>query len=366
LKIAMVIAALGPGGSERVFTRLASGFDRRGHDVHILTLSGGGRFYPLSDRVSVHPLDLASPYRSLLSSLQANRTRARTLAETVRRVRPDVVLSFGDTTNVLTLLAISPGPVPVIISERTNPRRHAIPWIWRALRRAVYSRAATLVAPAEFVRRCFNDSDVAVIPNPAPDEVPQLSSARRPVILSMGRLDRHKGHALLLESFAPLAARFPTWSVEIVGDGPERTALETRAASLAAGNVKILGLVPDPLPLLAQGELFAFPSAYEGMSNAVLEAMACGLVPVAFRCEGMEELITDDVDGVLVPPGDTEAFGRALERLMNDSALRDRMRLRASEVRERFAWKPILDRWESLLARYAQAAGLKGGRRRSE
>ncbi len=147
-------------------------------------------------------------------------------------------------------------------------------------------------------------------------------------MLTPARLDAQKGHPTLLEAIAEL----PDALFLFAGDGPERAALEARAAELGvAERVLFLGRREDVPQLLAACDVFALPSLYEGSSLAVLEAMAAGIPIVSSAIGGTEELIEDGRSGLLVPPGDAPALAAALRRALADPELRSELAARARE-----------------------------------
>ena len=170
-------------------------------------------------------------------------------------------------------------------------------------------------------------------------------------LLFVGRLARQKGVDVLLEALGRI--RGLGWRLTIAGDGPERAALAEQVARLGiAERVDFRGWVQrEELPDLYRGaNVFVFPSHDEGMPNVVLEAMASGLPIVATRVPGNDELVGEN--GVLVPPGDAEAFASALERVLSDTAVRRAMAAKSREVAvERYAWSAPARAYEELFER---------------
>jgi len=148
-----------------------------------------------------------------------------------------------------------------------------------------------------------------------------LPAATGPVIVAVGRLLPHKGQAIAITAFAGLSAAHPHAAMWILGDGPERAALERQAADAGvADRVHFLGHRSDVPAVLARASLFVNGSAWEGMSNAVLEAMAAGLPSVVADAPGVSECHLPGRTGFVVPR-DAAAIGDALKRLLDDSAL---------------------------------------------
>lgn len=156
------------------------------------------------------------------------------------------------------------------------------------------------------------------------------------VVAAVGRLHRQKGFSTLLEAFRPFALEHPRGRLLVAGEGPERTMLEEKADSLRISpQVTFLGRLSSTWPLLAAADMFVLSSLYEGMPNALLEAMAARLPVVATDRGAVPEMITDGREGFVVPPEDPAALGGALDRLAWSADLRrtmgDRGRRRVEE-----------------------------------
>jgi len=222
-----------------------------------------------------------------------------------------VIVSFTDRTNVLTLLAARGLDVPVVVSERIDPRRHSIGSAWNMLRRLTYPSASALVVQTHAVREWATDlvaaPRVAVIPNPLRPASGPIASAsgRAYVITAIGRLVPQKGFDVLIRAFAMLAEDYPAWSLTIHGEGPERTALESLAATLAVSDrVSLPGRTNDSARVLNASSIFALPSRYEGFPMVLLEALSCGCACIASGCDsGPAEVVTNRPSGLLVPGG---------------------------------------------------------------
>jgi glycosyltransferase involved in cell wall biosynthesis len=147
-----------------------------------------------------------------------------------------------------------------------------------------------------------------------------------PLVGSLGRLHPQKGFSDLLTAFAQVRQRVSSVRLFVAGDGELRDDLEAQARSLGiAAAVTFAGVRADVSEILAALDVFVLPSLWEGMPNAVLEAMAAGLPVVATAVGGTPEVVVDRVTGLLVPPQDPGALARAIERLLRDPGLRRTM-----------------------------------------
>lgn len=164
-----------------------------------------------------------------------------------------------------------------------------------------------------------------------------------------GRLDPQKNPLLLLEALAGIAGRPGGAQIQarLLGDGPERALLERRVRELHLdGQVRLLGRVSDVPVHLQATDIFVLPSNSEGISNALLEAMAHGVPCIATDIPGNSELIRDRETGLLVKPGDAAGLGRAILELAADQSLRERLgRAARAFVEERFDMGTIARRY---------------------
>ena len=363
LRLLLVINAMSPGGAERVCSVLANAWASRGDTVSLATYTAPGErsFFALDPAVrEIHLGTNGSPGPGLrwLGALGRNVARVRSIRRAIGRTRPDVIVSFMNVTNVLTIAAAHGSGVPVIATEHIDPSQDDIGALWTALRRWVYPHAARLAVLNERVLEYF-PADIrrrsVVLPNPVmrpPGPVrsvrPERGSAR--TIVAMGRMTRQKGFDLLLEAFATIAADHPDWTLEIWGEGPLRGELEARAhAPDLEGRVRLPGRTDDAYAVLAAADLYVLSSRFEGFPMVLCEAMASGLPVLSFDCRtGPREIVRDGIDGVLVPAGDVQELSRELSRLLGDAGTRGALARRAPEILERFGVARVLSRWDEV------------------
>lgn len=363
MKLVCVIASLGCGGAERVLSTLVNAWARE-RPVAVVTFDHGDTapFFALDPRVVHTPISLDKTSRWFGEGAINNLGRIRRLRAELRRQAPDLIVSFGDRTNILTLFASRTLDVPVVISERVDPRLYSPGAVWSALRRAVYPLAATVVVQTERTREYLRSrlkAPLVVIPNPIsePDGATSDDDVRDAVIVAIGRLQPQKGFDVLLRGFSRMSSRFSNWRLLIVGDGPLRQLLEDTARSLTVSDrVSFPGLVPETGSILRRAGIFASTSRFEGFPNALAEAMAHGCAVVATDCPtGPAELIDDGVSGLLVPVDDVDALGAALDRLAGDPGLRRRLGSAAAQAVAPYRPDRIVQQWNRLLENVAVA-----------
>ncbi|NDJ17879.1 glycosyltransferase family 4 protein [Myxacorys almedinensis] len=365
MQVTFVIHAVTSGGAERVMSILANAWAAKGWSITLLTFDDGSAppFYPINPQVKHIPLGVLGSSSNLLAATRHNIKRIRTLRSAIRASQPDIIVSFLDTTNVLTLLATQQLGIPVIVNEQIHPAMWSIGRIWEWLRQWSYPNASQVVAVTERALSYFSPQVQArgcVIPNPAlaveSSEQPLTPYLAKPSLIAMGRLDGQKGFDLLLAAFAQLKDRHPEWTLTILGEGALRAELESLREQLELSDrVHFLGVVNNPNDFLKQADIFVMSSRFEGFPNALCEAMACGLAVISADCpSGPSEIIRHGVDGLLVPTENVSALAGAMERLMSDTEERNRLASHAPEVTERFSLEKIIEMWENLLAKVIQ------------
>jgi glycosyltransferase involved in cell wall biosynthesis len=225
----------------------------------------------------------------------------------------------------------------------------------KRLRTLSLLRARRIVVPSRYLARIaagwgLDEARVEVLVNPAP---PPADVTAEPLpagtFVFVGRLTEQKALPVLLDALENVEGAL----LEIVGDGPERAALERRASTPAlAGRVRFTGALPrdDVLRHLAGARAAVLPSAWENLPHAAVEALAVGTPVVATAVGGVPEIVTDGRNGLLVPPLDAAALAAALGRVLADDALRDRLAGEAKPSVAAIGREAVYERLEAILA----------------
>jgi GalNAc-alpha-(1->4)-GalNAc-alpha-(1->3)-diNAcBac-PP-undecaprenol alpha-1,4-N-acetyl-D-galactosaminyltransferase len=353
--LAMVISDMGSGGAQRVVAVLANAWVASGRQVTIVTLATAeADFYTLDPRVRRIGLGRSGRASGLASQISANLGRIRHLRQALRGCAADVVISFIAPTNVLTVLACLGLRCRVVISERNDPARQSFGRVWDSLRGLSYWLADRVTANSrgvvEQLSRRVAATKVFFVPNPvaAPATPDAQAQGREPVILAVGRLHRQKGYDILLQAFANFRRDHPGWTLRILGTGPLEATLRSQAERLGLTSyIDWRGAVSNPFPHYRAAEIFVLASRHEGMPNALLEAMSCGLASVVTTASpGPLELIEDGVSGLTVPAEDPERLTVALDKLATSPDLRQRLGVAARLRVQANSMENVLKDWE--------------------
>lgn len=332
LKIAMMIECDGPGGAELMMLDLATELRARGHAVLPVNLANGtGWLGARFEAAGFHPATIAIRRAIDLAAV-------RSLTSMLRDFRADVVHSHEFTMAIYGAAAARRARARHVITMHGG-LYYASAWRRRTALRWAAQRSDALVgvsvATATALQRTLGipQNRVFVVPNGIPRRTGVRDRVRHELsippdellIVAVGNLYPVKGHAVLLDALAMLGD-LPGWHLAIAGRGEEEPRL--RAQIVAAGfdsRVHLLGFRDDIPDILAAGDIFAMPSLSEGLPLALVEAMSFGLPVVVSRVGGIPEVVTDDVEALLVPPSDVSALATALRSLIDDVDLRRRL-----------------------------------------
>lgn len=371
------------GGMEKVFCNLSNALCRRGHQVsgmyctertgEIYTpldpafrlinlanrLSGGGweSVRPLSyvlkrECIRIFSKGKMKEYKFgfMISRLSA------ALRQILEEIRPDVMISF-DVDSTLLLQAVS--DIPVITMCHFNAEQ-ILDGLF-PLAKEAFEKSAVVQVLMKGDMRLFSDlvpkAHVVHIPNIVPtyEGIDWEKDHKEPLIIDVARMDKkQKRQHLLIEAFAQVAPAYPSWHLALCGSEQESHRYTDALKKLIQshhleGRVSFEGDVADVLSVYRRASIFGFPSAYEGFPLAMTEAMSAGLPVVAYEsCPAVNELVKHGSNGFLVKDG-VKPYAEALEKLMKDAALREKLGRQGREDMKDYEETKIYDRWERLL-----------------
>jgi len=368
-RLLLLINSLEGGGAENVMAYLASGLAKSlGRvEIRLALLDDLPAAYTVDPTVEIVRLDSRGSLRRSISLTR----------QLIATWQPDVVLSFLTRANCANILARKKHPFHCVISERVNTSSHLGSGLRGRLLRLVvariYPKADAVIAVSQGVReeilRNYNVSAarLSVIHNPVDIEKLRVEGTRKPSValpddffVNVGRLVANKGGEVLLRAFAKHRNR--NRALMILGEGPERSALELLARELGiADRVLMPGYVMNPHAIVSRATGFVAASRSEGFPNALVEAMALGCAVTATDCpSGPAEILAERATGktgkleiapwgLLVPMNDVDGLTAAMD-YFDDPANRQEYRERAAQRARAFAPAPVI-------AAYARTLG---------
>lgn len=353
MKIAFVIGSLAGGGAERVVSVLASRLAKQGHEVSVSLLASAEKGYDLDD--AVHIIDCSQKFSVKgISFLQ----RVRLLHDALRKTGAEVCVSFTVAVNLYAVLACIGLKCQLVLAERNDPRFDPVGRGARFLRRLLYPLADRYVFQTEGEKVFFSkriQSRSAVIPNPVNPGIPEAYDGQREKrIVTAVRLEPQKNLKLAIDAFALIEKKYPDFSFEIYGKGRQKEMLDQYIRQLGLQDkVRLMGSSSRLYEQIGKAYMFVLPSDYEGMSNSLLEAMALGLPVIStdHPSGGARAVITHGKNGFLIPVGGTQQLAQAMEQLIENPDLAQRMGCSGQHVRKTLQVDVIIKKWIDFLSR---------------
>ena len=370
------------GGLAKVTASFANEMHRRGHSVSLVysDVRTGNFYYPVDMAVETYDLchyegkSKSIPLwyklkRELLRSIDTRKARAvnndftknyllDNLKSVLNRTDPDVIVSFQPAASKALLIDLKV-TIPVITMSHGDPEDYFHIYPVEEIPAIEQSKINQVLLPsfATHITNHLPNAKTIVIGNAIPryeQEADLLYKKENYKIIFVARLDKnHKRPHILIEAFVPLAKQYPNWTVEIWG-AEDRKIYKKELEYLIASNhlekqVHLMGTTTDVPSVLQQGDIFAFPSAYEGFGMSLGEAMSMGLPAIGYKsCPAVNELIINGKTGILCDDG-IEPFSDALEELMKNQNLRAEMGKAGRIQMEQYAPQSIWNKWEELL-----------------
>lgn len=357
MKITLFIGSLAGGGAERVVCNLANYLAKKGHDITILTVSDQ-KTYDLHQNIK-HVV-LYGETGSKLPHIIINLLRLYRMNRYFRKEIVDLYITFLPELTKFILLQKKLIDSPIILAERADPETYCS----RSKKNKkiflkYYNKADGYVFQTEDAREYYkkNNIDVSsskVIPNAVNPEFicEPYKGIRRKVIVGVGRLTEQKNFSLLIKAFYNISDKYPEYILEIYGDGELRSQLQILVKELGIENkVKFLGYVNNIIEYLQSSSLFVLSSNFEGMPNALIEAMALGIPVISTDCPagGSKSLINNGENGILIPIGDVECLSKAMDRILSDNNLRNKFEKESRKICEKLSSEKIYRKWEEFI-----------------
>lgn len=330
-KILFHINSLGKGGAERVVSVLAEYFAHDGYEVVLTTQWKAQEEYELDPtvrRISVG-LNADEEKRSRISKIFL---RIRKYRKIIERENPDIVISFCAKANFRSAYALTFLPTPLLVSVRNDPHIDYAPYVIAT--KYMEKKAAGCVFQTEQAREFFNrnfQNKSRIIWNPLSEKFTNVENKeiaiqdRESVIVNIGRITTQKNQLLLVKAFEQVSKKYPQYQLHLYGedsgDGSKEKIDEYIKNNCLQDKVIFKGVTNQVKEVLNHAYMFVLSSNYEGMPNALIEAMVTGIPVISTDCPcgGPSMVIRDGESGLLVPVGDQETLQEAMERILSNS-----------------------------------------------
>lgn len=320
-RVYFYINILGGGGAERVITNLANMLAEDNYDVTMITSYEVEREYILTRNVRRLSLEDKDRQRSRIIR---NLSRIFKLRKICKEEKPDILISFMEEPNFRAILATRGLPVKTLVSVRNDPNKEYAGKLGRFVGKVLLPMADGCVFQTSDAQKWFPErlqKKSRIIYNAVKEEFYQME--RTPVrgeIVTCGRLTEQKNHRLLIDAFAEVQKIHPYATLKIYGEGVLREKLQNQIESLNLNEkVFLMGATNDVAKALQTADLFVLSSDYEGMPNALMEAMAAGVPCISTDCPcgGSRELFGENLKKKLVPCGDANQMALKISEVLD-------------------------------------------------
>lgn len=358
-KIAFHLNCLEQGGAERVVSNLANQFAKEGYEVLVATEWFGENEFLIDQRVRRVHVGLKDGDEKKNRILQFL-LRVKYLRQFMKKEKPDILIAFAQRANYRALMAAPGTDVPVLISIRTDPVGHYDAWSDKLQIPLLFPRAAGCVFQTEGQREFFApylQKNSRVILNPLHDKyigVPKPEHRRKEVVQS-GRLVDFKNQPMLLRAFVEVHRKHPDYVLRIYGgdsfDGTKEILEGIIAENRAQDYIRLMGASDTLEKDLPGAAVYAFSSDWEGLPNALLEAMALGLPIVATDCPcgGPRTVMEDGVNGLLIPVKDQKALEEGINKLIEQPDYAEKLGAEARKIAGRANAEAVFGQWRDYI-----------------
>lgn len=361
MKILFCIDSMTKGGAERVISNLSNYLINNGYDVNILTVVNSDIEYDINLNVKLECLEdkfinVRNEKNGKIKKISNFVKRIKLMKKAINKINPDIIISFLPYTSFITLKAIK--DIPTIVSIRNDPKIEYSSKIYNFLMKKLYPRADGFVYQTEDAKQYFKNIinvKSAIIPNPINEQFivsQEFQGERKKEIVSVGRLFQQKNHQLLIESFADLSDELLNYNLIIYGEGEDREKLQRIIKEKKLENrIFLPGNIKDVKEKIFDAKMFVLSSDYEGMPNALMEAMALGIPVIATDCPcgGPKFLIDNNNNGILIDVGDKEQLKNAILKIIKDTEFSKKISHNAIEISQKLAPEKINKKWEDFI-----------------
>lgn len=346
-KLVFVITSMARGGAERVVSILSNYYAQLGWNVSIVMLWHNIVRYNINSKVKI--VDLSNDKKNPKLYLPIVTYK---LVKYFINNKPNIAVSFIAENCIPTDFACRIAGVRHITSERIDPSKANRSSLLQKIINWVYSRCDCVVLQTERAKKFFCEkiqNNCVVIGNPIEVKV-YAKEKKKKKIVAVGRLEKQKNHAMLIHCFSEISYMYPDFILQIYGEGSLRSKLQKQIQDLGlAEKVFLMGNVSDLHEQISDAYMFVLSSDFEGLSNALLEAMMMGIPCISTNCAGSDEVIVDGENGILVPVGDENALSNSMIKMIDNQDFAKKISQKATTSAFRFKTENIITSWRSVI-----------------
>lgn len=351
-RIIFLCHGAGNGGAERVITTLAGAFADKDYSVELITTNEAKNDYELNPKIH-HTVILSEKTNAVLRTID----RILQLRRCIKKINPECIVSFSSVPNMQAILASLGLKCRVVISERTDPSRYPTSKIGRKLRLFLYPLADFIVFQTDEAKTFFPKNiqeKSKVIPNPIRDDLPNpYVGARERRIVGIGSLGEQKNWAVALNAGKIFFRKHPEYVMDIYGEGPLRDNLQKMIDDdmWLRNRVQLKGFAMNAVDEMARAKMYISSSDYEGISNAMLEALAVGTPSICTDCPvgGARMFIKNGETGFLFSVGDYTTMAEKMNILAENEEVCKQFSENSIKIKNELALDRIVKKWEEIV-----------------
>lgn len=351
-EIVFVLGAMKRAGAERVVSILANHYINVGYRVKIVLLLENVVQYELDQRIEI--IDLTNNVnKNVLARLKNVYYWVKGLRSIIKKDETQKIITFMSYMTILSVIASCGKNVNIIASERNDPRKEKRNFITKKLLKWSFlnRNCRKIVFQTEYAKSCYSKKireKGKVIYNPIEVNAQRTRSVDK--IVNVGRLENQKNQLMLIDSFALIKDKYTNMQLEIYGEGRLRDVLCKRIKELNLDNrIFLKGNVPDLHLKISNAKLFVLSSLFEGTSNALMEAMMMGIPCVSTKINGINEIIDDKVNGVVLKTNDAYCLAETIEYLLNNEDKCEDISQNAKESMKKFSVQNVINEWDLIV-----------------
>lgn len=348
MKICFVIGSLSFSGAEKVLSALIDKLSKKGNKIHVILLQGENKENKEQENLITYGVNTSG------SRIKRIIMRKKLINNYINEIKPDFVVSFGYVSNINTSFSLWNNKYKLILCERNDPNYDIRDKFSKIKRKLFYKRADGMVLQTEEIKSYFNyipNIKKVVIPNPVIEDNTnnEVLFKNTKKIVTIARLDDYqKNQTMLIKSLKKIKEYMPEYKLYIYGNGPDKEKYENLIEKLnLKDSVYLCGKTSDVRDALRDKEIFVLSSNYEGMPNALIEAMQFGMPCISTDCGGggAKALITNNENGILIKKGSQEDLEKAIITLGGDLELKNKISQNALFINKELCIDEVCNKW---------------------
>ena len=349
MKIMFSIGTMSHGGAQRVISIIADQLIREKHDVEILTYYDEKPWYDLNPKIKLTCDEKIIGKVGILKHIRFRR-------KYIKQEKPDVVLSFLAPFNMVMIVAMLGLKTPLIVADRNDPKRVPENKYIRKVRDILYNFADSVIVQnnsnkSYFGKKIQAKCDVIFNPIELNGNIGKaLNEEKKDKIVAVGRIIKQKNPLLLTEAFCRLASDYPSFSLVFYGEGDMgQQILDYAEQHGLKDRVLCPGPVENVYANICDSKLYVMSSDYEGMPNALLEAMCFGLPVVSTKVSGATDVIIDSENGILVDCSSVDQLEKAMRKMLGDQEFAQSCASEAQKLADKLEKTEVTKQWLSCI-----------------